>query len=507
MSFSVLPIAAPAPVAGASAPGGAAATGFDALLAALMGEPEAVAAQPAVTNPTPAKGATVAPADGDGAESEADLETVPTENQVLAGAAVAPPVPTPVSNIASAPEETPVVALVAAPTPGGAPLAANSEATPVPPPVAGDVQTAEATEPGSASPEIASGPESAGDRQAPPQPHASTAEPRPAVSSLASTMVGPRTSPSPGQETPPPAALPQTVEGAPTEAEGAASPAANAAAATIATQGPTAVLMAAAAAGGARSVLATARPGDAGAAEAPAKAAPASKSTSPADPLRPSAFALLQGIQTPPTAPAGLTPPSALNVPQPSLAESALSAPAAQVEPVELPDTVSAPTTAALQTETASQPDTERPQATPATVADLAAQMARKLQARSSHFDIQLQPEGLGRVDVRVDIDAQGRLTAAMAFENPQAASELRGRAGELQKALEQAGFDMSGGLSFQSPDDQRGGFAQQQQPERDGASGRAFASALGIADSADVGAVTQAYRGHRSPTGVDVRI
>ena len=147
----------------------------------------------------------------------------------------------------------------------------------------------------------------------------------------------------------------------------------------------------------------------------------------------------------------------------------------------------------------------ERAAATPATVADLAAQVARKLQARTSRFDIQLTPEGLGRVDVRVDIDAQGKLTAAMAFDNPQAANELRARAGELQRALEQAGFDLSGGLSFQSPDDQRG-FAQER-PEREPQSGRAFASALGLAESADAGAAAQVYQRRNSPNGVDVRI
>ncbi|MDP1988491.1 flagellar hook-length control protein FliK [Phenylobacterium sp.] len=147
--------------------------------------------------------------------------------------------------------------------------------------------------------------------------------------------------------------------------------------------------------------------------------------------------------------------------------------------------------------------------ATSATVADLAAQVSRKLQGRNTHFDIQLTPEGLGRVDVRVDIDSQGKLTAAMAFDNPHAAAELRGRAGDLQRALEQAGFDISGGLSFQSPQDGRGGgqFADQA-PDREAWQGRAFQNALGVADEAETAAVAaRLYQQRRSPTGVDLRI
>ncbi len=153
--------------------------------------------------------------------------------------------------------------------------------------------------------------------------------------------------------------------------------------------------------------------------------------------------------------------------------------------------------------------DPSRVAATPATVADLAAQVARKLEGRSTHFDIQLTPEGLGKVDVRVDIDAQGRLTAAMAFDTPQAASEMRGRSGELVRALEQAGFDMSGGLSFSSPQDQGGGgrFAGQTL-DREAWQDRAFQNAMGVADEADAAVTTaRAYQPRLSATGVDVRI
>ncbi len=105
-----------------------------------------------------------------------------------------------------------------------------------------------------------------------------------------------------------------------------------------------------------------------------------------------------------------------------------------------------------------------------------------------------------------MDIDAQGRLTAALSFDNPQAASDLRQRAGELQRTLEQAGFDLSGGLSFQSPDDRRGAFAEDRRDQQ-GGSARAFASALDMAESADAPVAVRAYGRRPSDQGVDVRI
>ena len=86
----------------------------------------------------------------------------------------------------------------------------------------------------------------------------------------------------------------------------------------------------------------------------------------------------------------------------------------------------------------------------PTTIPALAAQMARQIDGRASRFDVQLSPAGLGQVTVSVEIGRQGQIRAAFAFEKPQTAAELKARSGELQSALEQAGFDLaSGGLSF----------------------------------------------------------
>ncbi len=147
------------------------------------------------------------------------------------------------------------------------------------------------------------------------------------------------------------------------------------------------------------------------------------------------------------------------------------------------------------------------------TVANLAAQVVKKLGEKTTRFDVQLDPHGLGKVDVRIEIGAHGRITAGMTFENPQAAADVKARASELQKALEQAGFDISGGISFDVAQDQ--GQRQQQnnawQDQGDAGrafQGRAFRAALetagDAADAANQGAL-RLRRGVNS--GVDVRI
>lgn len=196
----------------------------------------------------------------------------------------------------------------------------------------------------------------------------------------------------------------------------------------------------------------------------------------------------------------------------------ALEAAVAKDEPAPKADTPDAPAqqaAAPLAQADASRAGGPAPtpvRGSPETVAALAAQIVKKLEGRSTRFDVELNPADLGRVDVRIEIGAHGRMTATMSFENPQAAAELRSRADELQKSLEQAGFDISGGLKFDVANDQRQ--ASQGQPDQSAsanggqARGRAFQAALDTADDSASAALTSAlaYRS-RPATGVDIRI
>lgn len=125
-----------------------------------------------------------------------------------------------------------------------------------------------------------------------------------------------------------------------------------------------------------------------------------------------------------------------------------------------------------------------------------------------TRFDVALTPEGLGRVDVSVEIGPDGVIAARLAFDNPAAAAELRGRAQELHRLLQDAGFDTSGGLSFA---DSGAGQSQNQGFGQEGRSGRgqpAFLGGRDLADRADEAALAQAaYLQNRSSAGLDIRI
>lgn len=106
--------------------------------------------------------------------------------------------------------------------------------------------------------------------------------------------------------------------------------------------------------------------------------------------------------------------------------------------------------------------------ATVETTAHLAAQIARKLDGRSTRFDMVLTPEDLGRVDVSLEIGKDGQLSARLAFDNPAAAADLRGRADELRRQLEAAGFQMTeDSLDFSQRDPSAGGGAFERQQQR----------------------------------------
>ena len=181
-----------------------------------------------------------------------------------------------------------------------------------------------------------------------------------------------------------------------------------------------------------------------------------------------------------------------------------VAGPAPQTIP---PDT--RPVLAPGETLASAAADATTPRALPETVARLAADILHKLGGQSTRFELELDPAGLGRVDVSVEIAADGRLRATMAFDSPQAAADLRGRAGELRQMLEQAGFDLSeGALSFDLAG-QGGGWTGREAADQDRAwSGRAFRALQQGLDDADAALAASLSDYSRPPAGgVDIRI
>jgi flagellar hook-length control protein FliK len=127
-----------------------------------------------------------------------------------------------------------------------------------------------------------------------------------------------------------------------------------------------------------------------------------------------------------------------------------------------------------------------------------------------NHFEIRLAPDDLGRVDVRLHIDGEGRVKAHLLVDRPETLAFLQRDAAQLQQTLEQAGLKtQDGGLALSlrnSPSDQ--GFGQNRGEANDDLprqSGRGTSS--GQADPADgVAGPTRRLLWPR-PTGVDLHI
>lgn len=145
--------------------------------------------------------------------------------------------------------------------------------------------------------------------------------------------------------------------------------------------------------------------------------------------------------------------------------------------------------------------------ATVETTAQLAAHIARKLDGRSTRFDIVLTPEDLGRVDVSLEIGKDGQLSARLAFDNPAAAADLKCRADELRRQLQEAGFQVAGdALDFSQRDPSTGGGAFERQQQRNAL----FAGGSRLAAQADMPTVPApgAWINHSlTPDRVDLKV
>ena len=138
--------------------------------------------------------------------------------------------------------------------------------------------------------------------------------------------------------------------------------------------------------------------------------------------------------------------------------------------------------------------------------AQIAAQILRRLEGRSTRFEMALTPDELGRVDVKLDIDAEGRLNARLAFDNPAAATDLRGRADELRRQLEDAGFHLAADAFEFAERDSGSSAIDRGQDARNGSS-RAFAAASRLNTEIDIAQPPRWLALTLSPSGVDMKV
>ncbi len=90
--------------------------------------------------------------------------------------------------------------------------------------------------------------------------------------------------------------------------------------------------------------------------------------------------------------------------------------------------------------------------ATPQTVNALASQIVQKLDGAATRFQLTLNPEGLGKVDVAIEITAKGAVSATLSFQHAESTAALSSHADALRQALADAGLSLNPeDLSFQT--------------------------------------------------------
>lgn len=82
--------------------------------------------------------------------------------------------------------------------------------------------------------------------------------------------------------------------------------------------------------------------------------------------------------------------------------------------------------------------------------AQVAREIVRRFDGETTRFELRLDPPELGRVEVRLEVSRDHRVTAVVAADSPQALSELVRHARDLEQVLQSAGLQLTeNGLSF----------------------------------------------------------
>ncbi|HVV27722.1 MAG TPA: flagellar hook-length control protein FliK [Rhizomicrobium sp.] len=147
-------------------------------------------------------------------------------------------------------------------------------------------------------------------------------------------------------------------------------------------------------------------------------------------------------------------PPAAQTQPQVLAAQQAAAQTAAAPQPAKAPAISTAPHDGTAH---ADVPGIQVTAAAPNLHA-LAVDIAARSQSGTKQFDIRLDPPELGRVEVRLSIDATGKASAHLTADQPQTLDLLQKDAPVLTRALRDAGLDVSqNGLNFSLRQQQNG--------------------------------------------------
>ena len=132
-----------------------------------------------------------------------------------------------------------------------------------------------------------------------------------------------------------------------------------------------------------------------------------------------------------------------------------------------------------------------------------AVNIAARSLSGAKQFEIRLDPPELGRVDVRLSIDAAGKAVAHMSTDQPQTLDLLRKDAPALTQALRDAGLDVSqNGLNFSLRGQDR-----QSGDNQNGAQGRKSSLSARLAIQAVQAPAALAYAGAASNARLDIHV
>ena len=135
-------------------------------------------------------------------------------------------------------------------------------------------------------------------------------------------------------------------------------------------------------------------------------------------------------------------------------------------------------------------------------VAGLPIVIAARAQAGVNQFDIRLDPPELGRIDVRLGVDANGQVTSHVTVDRPETLTLLQSQQPQLERALEQAGLRTAdNGLQFSLRDQSFAG--------GDSGGGQPSPAQQLVIPDADLSPVetSQIYSRWGLGTGVDIRV
>ncbi|MEQ1618967.1 MAG: flagellar hook-length control protein FliK [Terricaulis sp.] len=117
--------------------------------------------------------------------------------------------------------------------------------------------------------------------------------------------------------------------------------------------------------------------------------------------------------------------------------------------PTQAPAQLQAPSSYASSQALQSGADQGAPRAAPA-AAQVGREIIRRFNGHNTQFELRLDPPELGRVDVRLEVSRDHRVTATISADTPQALAEMARHARELEQSLQSAGLELAdNGLSF----------------------------------------------------------